>query len=171
MNEKNSSYSLIAQYYQQHFEELKAFACKHLGYVDIAGDLVQTAFLRLLSSKKMISQVTLPCLVYTVMRNLIFDYWRRKHYCDEYEHYIQQRDAAKSIEPESVYSAVEINEMMERGMARLSEKQRAVYLLNVYDGMKVSDICQTLRLNYKCVENRLGQARKEMRTYMRRMLA
>ena len=122
MNEKNSSYSLIAQYYQQHFEELKAFACKHLGYADIAGDLVQTAFLRLLSSKKMISQVTLPCLVYTVMRNLIFDYWRRKHYCDEYEHYIQQRDAAKSIEPESVYSAVEINEMMERGMARLSEK-------------------------------------------------
>ena len=171
MNEKNSSNSLIAQYYRQHFEELKAFASKRLGYADMAEDMVQNVFLRLLSSDKMISKVTLPCLVYTIMRNLIFDHWRRKHSYDEYEHYIQRRDTDKAVEPESVYSAAEIHEMLEKGMERLSERQRTVYQLHVYDGMKVSDISQTLHLNYKCVENRLGQARKEMRTYMRRMLA
>ena len=171
MSEKNPSYSLIEQYYRCHFEELKAFASKHLGYADIAGDMVQTVFLRLLSSQKMISTVTLPCLVYTSLRHLICDYWRRKRHYDEYEHDIRQCGASGTTSSESVYSVAEINAMLERGMERLSDKQRKVYQLSVYDGMKVADICQTLQLNYKCVESRLGQARKEMRTYMRRMLA
>ena len=72
---------------------------------------------------------------------------------------------------EMVYSVVEITELMERGIARLSEMQRKVYRLNVCDGMKVGEICRELRLNYKCVENRLGAARKEVRCYMKRMLA
>ena len=39
----------------------------------------QNIFLRLLQMDKMISSVTLPCLVYTVARNLICDYWRHRH--------------------------------------------------------------------------------------------
>ena len=74
-------------------------------------------------------------------------------------------------EPSSVYAPAEITELLERGMARLSPKSRHIYAMNVMEGMRVAEISDTLGETYKSVENRLGAARKEIRSYMRRMLA
>lgn len=72
---------------------------------------------------------------------------------------------------ETVYSVLEVEEILERGMANLTEKQRIVYRMNLIEGKKVSEISEQLCENYKSVENRLGAARKEVRRYMKRMLA
>jgi RNA polymerase sigma factor (sigma-70 family) len=166
--------AIIADYYTFHYEELFAFVASRLHiYSDEAEDIVQNIFLRLLQTDKMITPITLPCLVYTMARHLISDFWRHRKRVEEHEHFIQgsMGTAGCGESVEMVYSVVEITELMERGIARLSEKQRKVYRLNVCDGMKVGEICRELGLNYKCVENRLGAARKEVRGYMKRMLA
>ena len=64
---------------------------------------------------------------------------------------------------ESIISAHQLIERMERTLARLPEACGRVYRLHIYDGLKVSDIAQQLALPYKQVENRLGQARKAVR--------
>ena len=64
---------------------------------------------------------------------------------------------------ESVFSAHEIMERMERGLARVPENCREVYRMHIYDGMKVSEISQRLGEGYKSVEHRLGAARKAVR--------
>jgi RNA polymerase sigma-70 factor (ECF subfamily) len=69
---------------------------------------------------------------------------------------------------ESVFSAKEIMERLERGLARLPQKCREIYRLHIYEGMKVSEISQQLGENYKSVEHRLGFARKSIRQYLRR---
>lgn len=71
MQQFQSKSDLIADYYSQHYEEVKAFVSSRLQYADDSEDVVQNIFLRLLQMDKMISSVTLPCLVYTVARNLI----------------------------------------------------------------------------------------------------
>ena len=72
---------------------------------------------------------------------------------------------------ESIYSVLQINELLERGIARLSENQRKIYRMNVCDGMQISEIAIKLDVKYKNVENRLCAARKEVRKYMKCMLA
>ena len=67
---------IIADYYTNHYDELKKFVISRLQVVDEAEDIVQDIFVRLLQSDQMISPVTLPCLVYTMARNKIVDYWR-----------------------------------------------------------------------------------------------
>ena len=64
MSEKN--YSLIANYYITHREELLAYVSSRLSGNSVAEDIVQNVFLRLLTSDKMITETTLPALVYTV---------------------------------------------------------------------------------------------------------
>ena len=76
-----------------------------------------------------------------------------------------------SDNPMSVYSVNEINEILEHGIISLSEHQQKIYRLNIYSGMKVSEISKTLDMNYKSVEHRLGSARKEVREYIRKALA
>lgn len=173
MEQNKSKSDLIADYYSQHYDELKAYVCARLQHAEEGEDIVQNVFVRLLQMDKMITQATLPCLVYTVAKNLICDYWRHRQYVEGYEHIIQRGESqvASVQDVESVYSVREMTELLERGIARLSEKQRKVYRLNVYDGLQVGEIAAKLDINYKNAENRLGAARRQVRGYMRRMLA
>ena len=71
----------LTNYYVTHRDELLAYVSSRLGNSVEAEDLVQNVFLRLLTSDKMITEITLPALVYTIARNLINDYYRRRtHY-------------------------------------------------------------------------------------------
>lgn len=77
-----SKHSIIAEYYIECYDELKAFVASRLlgdEKAEQAEDIVQNVFVRLLKMDCMISRITLPCLVYTTARNLIFDYWRHRH--------------------------------------------------------------------------------------------
>ncbi len=165
------NYSLIADFYSEHRDELVAYVTKRIGTDYMADDIVQDVFLRLLTSQQLLSGVTLPSLVYTMTKNLILDRWRHMHAIQQFEHFIKTNNHDGSYDPSSVYSVQEMLELLERGMARLDEKQQTVYKMNVYDAYKVSEISNTLQVNYKSVENTLGTARKVMRNYMRRMLA
>ena len=55
-----SKKSIIADYYANHYDELKEFVISRLQVVDEAEDIVQDIFVRLLQSDQMIS-----CLLYT----------------------------------------------------------------------------------------------------------
>jgi len=157
------NHALITEYYISHRDELLAFVSSRLGGSDFAEDIVQNVFLKLLTTEKMISEVTLPSLVYTVARNLITDYYRRHTNYEEYEHYIKSQGIRSQ---ESVFSVREITERLERGLARLPENCREIYRMHIYGGMKVSEISQELGEGYKSVEHRLGFARKAMRQYL-----
>ena len=157
------NHALITEYYISHRDELLAFVSSRLGESDFAEDIVQNVFLKLLTTDKMISEVTLPSLVYTVARNLITDYYRRHTNYEEYEHYIKSQGIRSQ---ESVFSVREITERLERGLARLPENCREIYRMHIYGGMKVSEISQELGEGYKSVEHRLGFARKAMRQYL-----
>ncbi|MBQ7421245.1 MAG: RNA polymerase sigma factor [Prevotella sp.] len=168
-----SKNAIVATYYQEHCKELRAFVTGRVGRSDIAEDIVQNVFERLLTSDKMITTITLPCLVFTIARNLVNDYWRHRRAVDEFEHYLYKTQNGRGVSDsvESIYSVQEITELLEHGIAHLTSKQREVYVLNIYNGMKISEISDTLHLNYKSVENRLGLARKQIRSYMKERLA
>jgi RNA polymerase sigma-70 factor (ECF subfamily) len=70
--------NLITTYYINHRDELLAFVSSRLGGSSEAEDIVQNVFLRLLISNKMMSEVTLSALVYTIAHRLIIDYYRRR---------------------------------------------------------------------------------------------
>lgn len=156
---------LISNYYITHLDDLLAFTSRRLRNDGDAADIVQDAFVRILTSDKMISEVTLPGLVFTIIRNLITDYYRRHSSRDEYEHYLQHA-AMNGDSAESVLSVRDITEQMERGMARLPEGCREIYRMNVLQEMRVSEIADATGEGYKWVENRLGTARKAVRNYL-----
>lgn len=157
--------NLIETYYRDHRDELLAFVSSRLGGAVEAEDIVQNVFLRLLTTDKMITEITLPALTYTIARNLISDYYRRRNTYEEFEHYIK-RSSDDYSSMESVISAKELTELLERGLARVPENCREIYRMHIYGGMKVGEISQTLGEGYKSVEHRLGVARKALRSFL-----
>ena len=90
-----------------------------------AEDIVQNVFVRLLKMDCMITRITLPCLVYTIARNLILDYWRHRHCLEKYEYVVRNTDWQNRYVDDvaTIYSAHEIQAKLENGLAQLSEKQ------------------------------------------------
>ena len=128
---------------------------------------MQNVFLRLLTADRMITSVTLPALTYTIARNLITDYYRHRTTVEEFEHVIRgSREDEDSLE--SVISARNLTELMERGLARVPAHCREVYRLHIYGGMKVSEISRETGETYKSVEYHLGTARRAVRKFMRK---
>ena len=158
---------LIERYYTNHRDELLAYVSSRLGGRLESEDIVQNVFVRILTSDKMITKITLPALVHKIASNLITDYYRRRNTYEEFEHFIK-RNPEETESMESVISATELTELLERGLARIPEKCREVYRLHIYGGMKVSEISQTLGEGYKSVEHRLGFARKAVRQYLQK---
>ncbi len=156
----------LANYYQRYREEIVDFITVRVQDREEALDMVQDLFLRLLTRQPLITEKSFPSLIYTMAKHMVADYYRRRHVYEEYEHYIQHdNDSDDSME--SVFSARQIMERMEFSLARLPESCREVYRLHIYDGMKVSEISQTLGEDYKRVENQLGHARKVVRRQLR----
>jgi RNA polymerase sigma-70 factor (ECF subfamily) len=156
----------LTNYYVTHRDELLAYVSSRLGNSVEAEDLVQNVFLRLLTSDKMITDVTLPSLVYTITRPLIADYYRHRIHLETYEHSMKKTDHFDES-AESVLSVRDITEQLERGLARVPENCREIYRLHIYGGMKVAEISERLGEGYKSVEHRLGAARKLVRQQLR----
>ena len=156
----------IADYYAHHRGEIVGFVAVRVGDNDAAQDVVQDVFVRLLQSDKLISETTLPALVFTMVRNAVTDWFRRRRIHEEYEHYIiGTGDDSDSMD--SVISVRELMERMERTLARLAPECREVYRLHIYGGMQVSQIAEETHQPYRAVEYRLGQARREVRRQLR----
>ena len=161
-----NNYLTLTNYYVTHRDKLLAYVSSRLGNSVEAEDLVQNVFLRLLTSDKMITDITLPSLVYTITRNMITDYYRRRTHFEAYEHYLKNTDSIDES-AESILSVRDITEQLERGLARVPENCREIYRLHIYGGMKVAEISERLGEGYKSVEHRLGAARKLVRQQLR----
>jgi RNA polymerase sigma-70 factor (ECF subfamily) len=157
---------LIADYYTKHRAELLAYACSRLGDKDEAEDLVQDTYVRLLTTDRLLTPQTLPALVFTICRNLINDRFRRRAFHYEYENYILAMENGKTSMEPAIFAA-DIVTCMERGLARMPEQCRTIYSMHILDGMRVSEISAETGEKYKTVENRLGQARRQMRQLLR----
>jgi len=157
----------IADYYKKHLADVRLYFYRRTGDRELANDLAQDAFMRLLGIDNIISENSLPCLLRRIMRNLVMDYYRRRRTRWEYGRRITGHGAQDDVV--TVHSMFDIIEQLERGMAHLSESSREVYRMNLLDGMKVSEISKKLNVEYKLVERRLYMARKVVRGYMASM--
>ena len=171
MEKLETKFTTIGKYYTEHFDDLRAFVVSRIKETEYADDIVQNVFIKLLSIDRIVTEESLSNLVYTIARNLIYDYYRHKKYVDDYSCYVVSKTGKDSFNECSSYLFEEIIEVLDCGIQKLNENQRKIYRMNVYDDLAVSEISKTLKMNYKSVENKLGSARKVIRKYMSKMLA
>lgn len=155
---------MLEQYYKNHLEALRAYAMHRVGDAQLAEDIVQDAFEQLLLMDQMVTPVTLPSLVHTIVNRRIIDYYRRRQHREAFERYLRQTGTTQ--ESMSLYAVEEMKAWIERGINRLPAACRKIYRLHLYQGMKPKQIAEQEHLKYKTVENQLGMARKEMRRYL-----
>ena len=152
---------------------MRAFVVSRIKETEYADDIVQNVFIKLLSIDKILTEESLSNLVYTITRNLIYDYYRHKKSVDDYSCYVVSKTEKRTLVMTfQIIHLRKLSKYLIDGIQKLNVKStkdlQDEYIRRIW---LVSEISKTLNMNYKSVENKLGSARKVIRKYMSKMLA
>jgi RNA polymerase sigma factor (sigma-70 family) len=132
---------------------------------DVAEDIVQDTILKaLVNAEKYREGTNLKGWIYTIMRNIFINEYRRKkkyQYMDsakEFDMYSPDRFLAIN-DGNSNMGMEEINKHI-----RVMENKHTMPFLMHFDGFKYEEIAETLKLPIGTVKNRIHLARKELQT-------
>uniref|UniRef100_UPI0040286398 sigma-70 family RNA polymerase sigma factor n=1 Tax=Prevotella sp. TaxID=59823 RepID=UPI0040286398 len=166
MNEKENINRIVGTAYIQLRDSLITFVANRIGDQDLAKDICQDVFLRLLEYD-MVSAETVTNLVYTIARHIVIDRIRHKSCSEKVRDYLwthlssSYNNAAHEVESHDL-------ERLERlRIERLSPMRAKVYRLSRYEGKSTADIASALGISPRTAESHLFCARKEMRQFMR----
>ena len=88
MENHEAKFSVIRKYYTDHMHELRVFVNNRIHDAEVADDIVQNVFIRLLSIDGIVNSDTLSNLVHAIARNLICDHYRHKRYEGDREDHV-----------------------------------------------------------------------------------
>ena len=165
--ENNQPMKLVGEWYQTYHHDVFLYIYYKIGCSDDAEDLAQDAFVRLIECCQMVRQDTVKHLIFTIARNLVFDYLRRYYKRQEIDSYMFETAETSSNYTESRILADDLEACEQRKLRLLPPQRQKVYELSRYEDMSVTDISDRLNLSVRTVENHLRLGRKEVRDFIR----
>ena len=121
-----------------------------------AEDLTQDVFENIWRCREGVRKETLHNLVYTVMRNTVIDYLRRRYMKkDRMDIYTccEEEEGRNTVEEDYYYK--ELRVAHRKMVKQLSEKRRQAYLLYFYRGMSYASIADRLSVSERTVGGHL----------------
>lgn len=157
---KNALNDLINKYY----DTIYSYIARKTGNEQIAVDLTQDVFLKLIRSLHRY-QVTgkFSNFLFTIAVNTCNDYFRKKRTDSADVDSLEDIDV--SHRPDMHILDNERSEMIQRGLAILSEPQREAIILRFYHDMKVKDIAAVTGVSLPTAKSRLKQGIDKLKVF------
>lgn len=160
----------ISDAYTQYARSIFLYIYYKVEDEELAHDLVQDTFLRLISYRGKICFHTVKHLLFIIARNLVNDYLRWYYKAQEAASFLYENADSKVCETEPLLYAEELLACEQKAVAQLPAQRRKVYELIRFEGENIVDIAAELNLSVRTVENHLFISRKEIRNYMRQCI-
>lgn len=161
----------ISDAYEVYSKPLYKYILFKIGYdEELAKDMMQDAFLKLLEHRGEIRIDTVKALLYVIVRNIIIDYMRKQERAHDFfsDYYFNYQESSNIVEAE--INAREISELELTAVSSLPDKRRKVYSLSQFHCLSVDEISHKMGLSSKTVENHLHLGRKEVRLYIKQCI-
>lgn len=133
---------------------------------NLSEDIVQEVFFCLWKNRKKLDMhsSTRNFLV-TSVKNSCIDHLRKKEVEARYVHF--QSDRSGSYEEEDVYTASELENVINTALYALPEKLRTVFELSRFEGLTYSEIAEKQQISVKTVEAYMTKSLKYLRTELK----
>ena len=160
--------SIIEKAFIQYRQMLVRYVNARVEDCDLAEDVVQDAFVRVLEMGVGVREDSVKGLLFKVCRNLVCDCLRRRVAMQRVsvDMYIDSALRAENVVENDV-NAREIEACEMRIVGGMPEKRGAVYRMARYEGQSVEDIADCLHVSRRTVEAHLFAGRREVREKMR----
>lgn len=167
---ETSSIHLIEDSYKKYQRSVFLYIYYKIGNKEEAEDLVQDVFVRLIGYQQMLRVDTIKHFIFTISRNLLYDYFRHHYKRLEVTSYIYDQRETCTNETEEQVITRDLLLLEKKKVAQLSEQRRKVYMMTRFENKTLPEVSRILNLSSRTVENHLFASRKMIREYMRQCI-
>ncbi|WP_347986022.1 sigma-70 family RNA polymerase sigma factor [Methylomonas sp. AM2-LC] len=160
---------IIANFIQQHRDELSRFIARKLGSEDLSSDILQDAYLRL-SNRLPAETIDNPrAFVYRIVANLVIDYQRLSvnRLSLDVDDEVIQNIPDMLPGPDKHYLHQQRLAAINKAMHELPELCRKVFYLHRVEGYSYTQVAASLNISESAVGKHLAQAIKHCRDRLR----
>jgi RNA polymerase sigma-70 factor (ECF subfamily) len=158
----------LAELFHQHRKELVQFACQRVG--DVAQDLVQEAYLRLLEHPNPTRIENIRAFLYKTTANLTIDYYRRQTLEERHQQcltteafdLISENFSTSINSPEKHLSQTQQIKQLRTMLQELPEITRYVFILKRIEGLSHQEIAKRLAISERSSERHVEIAIKHL---------
>jgi len=142
---------------------------------EAARDIAQDVFVRAFHGlKKFRGEAELFTWLYRITVNLSLNY-RRKRKWERLFSFTEPADTDRwqtdeSSRPDAMAERKEVHHLLQKALARLPEKQRALVLLQRWEGLSYKQIAEVTGLSLSAVESKLHRANKKLAVMLPELL-
>jgi len=144
--------------YEKYAQDVRRFALLLSGNSALADDLTSETFVRVWTARGEIRQATVKAYLFTIVRNLYRDHWRREKRWTELEDHVPD----KGVSPEQrSENSSELRAVM-ANLQKLPEQDRAALLMYAEEEMSYQEIADALGLTLPAVKVKIHRARLKL---------
>lgn len=148
----------VAALYADHHGWLKGWLRKKIGCSDVAADLAQDTFLRVLGRYDGFSLREPRAYLTTIANGLLIDHWRRRELERAWLACLQAQPEALAPSPEERALAIESLCRIDAMLARLPERVRRAFLMAQLQGMMYREIADELKVSERMIKKYMARA-------------
>ncbi|MEL7589308.1 MAG: RNA polymerase sigma-70 factor [Prolixibacteraceae bacterium] len=152
------------QVYEKYARRLYVFSLKYLKSTAETEELVQSVFLKVWENQKNLKKDTsFKSYLFTIAYNEICNLFRRRKYQQKF---VADTAGEQQSFPEYAVDQIDYQEVMQQVeliIARLPEKQKAVFIKSRMEGKSTKEIASELGLSPGTVDNYISEALKLIR--------
>lgn len=163
-----NSIATFTHLYQRHFGELRAFILRRVGCHELAAELTNETFIRILSYQASAPILNQRAFLYRIAGNLAIDYHRAKQEQAEcIDDYIESENLATDVtDPARVVCARQTLELLRLVIEALPPQCRRAFIMFKFEGMPHAEIAAKLGVSRNAVEKLLIRALVQLRKQM-----
>lgn len=160
---------LITAAYKDYYEGIHKYIGSKVKSYELAADLTQDVFLRLLTYADMLRQETIKSFLYTIAKNIIVDH--NRHYMNHIDFLSYKYDMIEeTYHSADLYTITNDLQQVEKMIIdKFPPMRRKIYCMYSHDGMSPMDISKVLGMNRHAVYCQLFLGKKTMRDYFRKV--
>jgi RNA polymerase sigma-70 factor (ECF subfamily) len=153
------------QLFDQYFERVRNYIFYRCGDPELATDITQDTFMRIWEKQLNPGQGKEKALLFKIAGDIFISNYRKKQTALKFAEMAKQEQYNPSVDHETDYRELKAN--YEKTLSLMKEKQRVVFLMSRYDGLKYKEIADHLDISVKAVEKRMNQALDHLKKHLK----
>jgi RNA polymerase sigma-70 factor (ECF subfamily) len=153
------------QLFDRYFERVRNYIFYRCGDPELATDITQDTFMRIWEKRLKPEKGKEKALLFKIAGDIFISDYRRKQTALKFAEVARQEHDNPSADHEIDYKELKAN--YEKTLSAMNEKQRVVFLMSRYDGLKYKEIADHLDISVKAVEKRMNQALDYLKKHLK----
>lgn len=152
--------------YRSYSPRLYGSILKIVKSVVITEELLQDTFQRIWEHRKTIDiNRSFKSYLFTITRNLVYDYFNHASRQKLLEHYLQAKDAKYVHGFLNPFEEKESEQLLERAIHQLPPQRKLVYTLCKIEGKSYEDVSKALGISVSTISDHIVKATKSIKAY------